>query len=113
MEATEDISGEEYVSISLIIPLTKMLLKVVSSSPSVPLQPLLQREIQRRFSQIEHRFTLAVSTLLDPQFKKLIFSDMAAVDKIVRRLKEDVLNLITSRKIIPLKMKTRSPLQKS
>ena len=37
-----------------------------------------------------HRFALAVSTLLDPRFKKLIFSDMAAVDKTVRRLKENV-----------------------
>ena len=68
--------------------------KAVSSGTSVPLQPLLQREIQRRFSQIEHHFTLAVSTLLDPRFKNLIFSDMAAVDKTVRRLKEDVSNLI-------------------
>ena len=94
LEATEDISGDMYVAISLIIPLTKMVLKTVSSGPSVPLQPLFQREIQRRFSKLEHHFTLVVSTLLNHGFKNLIFSDMAAVDKTVRRLKEDVLNLI-------------------
>ena len=93
-EATEDISGDKYVSISLIIPLTKLLLKAASSGPDIPLRSLLVRELTRRFSQIEQRYTIAVSTLLDPRFKKLTFADTSAVEQAVRRLKEDVLNLI-------------------
>jgi hypothetical protein len=96
LEATEDISGDKYISISLIIPLVKMLLKVVSSGRDVPLPYLLQRELQRRFSQIEHRFTLAIATLLDPRFKTLAFADTSAVERVVRKIKEDILNKLTS-----------------
>ena len=96
LQATEEISGDKYISISIIIPLTKMLLKATSNGPNVPLRPLLVQELMRRFSQVEQRYTMAVSTLLDPRFKKLAFADSAAVDQAIRRLKSEVIELMSA-----------------
>ncbi|XP_011407706.1 PREDICTED: zinc finger BED domain-containing protein 4-like [Amphimedon queenslandica] len=96
LQATEEISGDKYISISIIIPLTKMLLKATSNGPNVPLRPLLVQELMRRFSQVEQRYTMAVSTLLDPRFKKLAFADSAAVDQAIRRLKSEVIDLMSA-----------------
>ena len=80
----------------MIIPLTRLLLKATSAGPDIPLRHLLVQELNKRFSQVEHRFTMAVATLLDPRFKKLAFADSSAVDNAVRRLKGEVLTLITN-----------------
>ena len=58
-------------------------MKAVSSGPDIPLRSLLVRALARRFSQAEHRYTLAISTLLDSRFKKLVFTDTVAVDQAV------------------------------
>uniref|UniRef100_A0A1X7U7Z6 Uncharacterized protein n=1 Tax=Amphimedon queenslandica TaxID=400682 RepID=A0A1X7U7Z6_AMPQE len=85
LQAAEEIVRNEYISISIIIPLTKMLLKATSNCPNVPpLWPLLVQE------------KMAVSTLLNPRFKKLAFADLAAVDQPIRRLKSEVIDLTSA-----------------
>ena len=80
----------------MIIPLTRLLLKATSTGPDIPLRHLLVQEMTKRFFQVEHRFTTAVATLLDPLFKKLAFADSSAVDHAVRRLTSEVATLITN-----------------
>ena len=94
LQATEEISGEKYVSISMIIPLTRLLLRSCSAGPNSLLRQNLVQELNRRFSRVEQRYTMAVSTLLDPRFKKIGFADTSAVDQAVRRLQGEVRAMI-------------------
>ena len=94
LQATENISGEKYVSISMIIPLTQLLLRSCSAGPNIPLCQNLIQELNKRFSRIEQRYTMAVATLLDPRFKKIAFADTSAVDQAVRRLQGEVKAMI-------------------
>ena len=96
LQATKEISGEKYISISMIIPISKLLMKATANGPDIPLRSLLQWELTKRFSQLEQRYTIAVSTLLDQRFKKLAFSDTSAVDRAVRRLQNEVLTILST-----------------
>ncbi|XP_011410338.2 PREDICTED: zinc finger BED domain-containing protein 4-like [Amphimedon queenslandica] len=75
LEATENISGQAYVSISMIVPLTKILQQHCSSlyraNPSSVLTGSLNSELNNRFTSIETHYVTAVSTLLDPRLKKI------------------------------------------
>ena len=81
LEATENISGDEYVSVSMIIPLTKQLQQQYQSRPTNTIARTLSVELQRRFASIETKYATAVTTLLDPRFKKLPFSDRSFLDQ--------------------------------
>ena len=48
LQATEDISGDKYVSISMIIPLTKLLIRSCSLGPECE----LQRNLLQGFSDL-------------------------------------------------------------
>ena len=72
LQATENISGDKYVSISMIIPLTRLLMSSCSVAPESTLRQNLIQELLRRFQHIETIYVLAVGTLLDPRFKKLV-----------------------------------------
>ena len=74
LQATEKISGQKYKLLSMIIPLTRLLLKASSAGPDIPLRHLLVQELNKRFFRVEHRFTMAIATLVDPWFKKLAFA---------------------------------------
>ena len=71
LEATENISGDKYVSVSMIIPLVKLLLESMKSHlSSLPLAANISAELVSRFSAIEEAYVIAATTLLDPRFKK-------------------------------------------
>ena len=94
LEATENISGQEYVSVSMILPLTKFLQKKCSScQSSTTLATTLTTELCRRFSSLEISFTTAVTTLLDPRFKKLPFSGTSAIDQTISRVTQEMSSL--------------------
>ena len=73
LEATENISGEKYVSSSMIIPLVRLLQQAMQVHRDVQLATKLFSELSYRFSSIEGAYTTAVTTLLDPCFKKMPF----------------------------------------
>ena len=81
----------------MIIPLSRMLLKATTTGPDIALKEILKSELLRKFSHAEQHYTMAVSTLLDPRFKKLAFADTSAVDNAVRRLTAEVQILITNK----------------
>lgn len=55
----------------MVIPLTKLLMKSVTSGPDIAFRHSIIQELTRHFAQIEKRYTLA---LLDLWFKKILFS---------------------------------------
>ncbi|CAH1371900.1 unnamed protein product [Tenebrio molitor] len=81
---TKEVSADKYVTISKIIPMVHCLKSELDNqqtdSPEViNLKQSLSSEIHKRFGKMEHVETLAISTLLDPRFKKLHFKDYVAV----------------------------------
>ncbi|XP_011408502.2 PREDICTED: zinc finger BED domain-containing protein 1-like [Amphimedon queenslandica] len=97
LEATENISGDKYVSVSMIIPLVKLLLESMKSHLStLPLAANISAELASRFSSIEGAYVTAATTLLDPRFKKLPFSSPTASDFAVSRIRNEVARLIPS-----------------
>ena len=49
-----------------------------------------------RFTNIEMNYTLAVSTLLDPRFKKVGFGNASGCSQAVQRLTSEVASIIAS-----------------
>ncbi|XP_024875989.1 zinc finger BED domain-containing protein 1-like [Temnothorax curvispinosus] len=94
---TKEICGEQYVTSSKIIPLINCLKRKVNtlkdeltSSTAIQLLESLSVNINMRFGDIENNTMLAVSTLLDPRFKRLHFNNQDAclqtINKIVRQM---------------------------
>ena len=91
LDATEDISGETYVSVSMIIPLTKLLQQQYHlTRSSSTLATTLSSELCRRFLSIESAYVTAVTTLLDPRFKKIPFRDQSALENTIRRITQEL-----------------------
>lgn len=91
--ATKEICGEDYVTSSKVIPITRMLnLKMnnikTNSSMGQELQMNIMTEISKRLLPSEHVQILAVSTLLDPRFKNIHFQDPIACSKAIKYVKE-------------------------
>nr|CAI5857915.1 unnamed protein product [Callosobruchus analis] len=98
-EATKCVSGENYMSASLVIVLTKGLLEVCENLRSTETFSELSRQIlnnlqegiRSRLGDVEYSSTLAMSTFLDPRFKYFGFKNKDAVENV----KKDVLNALT------------------
>ncbi|CAH1103033.1 unnamed protein product [Psylliodes chrysocephalus] len=87
--ATKCVSGEQYISASLVIVLTRGLLNVCDkflidnfNILSIDIINCLQNGIRSRLGNIEYSNTLAISTFLDPRFKEFGFKNIDAVEKI-------------------------------
>ena len=96
--ATREISADSYLSISKVIPLARSLQRVTNECLSTrPLKQELMFSMSRRFTgRIEGSYCLAVSTILDPRFKKVGFSDTSACNQSVQRLTSEVASVIAS-----------------
>ena len=94
LEATENISGDKYISTPLIIPLVNLLKKSMIRHASIPLATKLQSELSCRFAPIEGAFVTAVTTLLDPRFKKLPFTTPSASEHAVSRVTAEISQIL-------------------
>jgi len=90
--ATQEMSGEDYVCLSKVIPLSKSLQQLTADAnvSSICLGQNLTTEMAHRFRNIEANLLLAFPCLLDPRFKKVAFSDSAALDACTRCLVEEM-----------------------
>ncbi|XP_072400601.1 E3 SUMO-protein ligase ZBED1-like [Diabrotica undecimpunctata] len=91
--ATKEISVDKYCSSSKVIPLVHfMISKLKALSIDEPLvldvQKLILKEISKRIGGIEQVSSLAISTILDPRFKKLLFEDHLDCADAIRKIKE-------------------------
>jgi len=88
---TKEISGENYVTSSKIIPMVYCLNKSVEAvQPNTTLgydtKIMIINEIHKRFGAIEQVHFLAISTLLDPRFKKMYFTDKIACSQAIHKI---------------------------
>ena len=78
---TKEISADKHVSIFKVIPLanSRQCLTGAITEKDTPLVSNLSYQMRHHFTNIKSTCMLAMSTLLDPQMKKLAFSDSAAM----------------------------------
>ncbi|KAF6209810.1 hypothetical protein GE061_015561 [Apolygus lucorum] len=94
-EATEDVSGDTYVTSSLAIPLANLLpASIRKAKPSTSIGRDVQQSILRglndRLQPLEKNKLLAKATLLDPRFKKVHFSSPLVVSQAVLELSAEI-----------------------
>ncbi|XP_067211677.1 zinc finger BED domain-containing protein 4-like [Linepithema humile] len=82
-EATKIICGEHYLTGSKVIPIintlkNKLHMLAPNTEIGIHFKHELQRQFSKRFNDIEKNHTLAISTILDPRFKNINFSDEIA-----------------------------------
>nr|XP_018912039.1 PREDICTED: zinc finger BED domain-containing protein 1 [Bemisia tabaci] len=83
-EATTENSGEKYASGSLVIPTIWSLNAHLQATkpklaPVMALKAKLIEEMDSRFKDVEHVRPLAISTILDPRFKRMHFESAIAI----------------------------------
>lgn len=93
--ATKEISGEKYVSGSLVIPLincitTSLSRTCVSSKIAHDLKKSLEAQVQKRFTPMEKITLIAIATILDPRFKKIHFISPHNLAAAISILKDEV-----------------------
>ncbi|XP_018369740.1 PREDICTED: zinc finger BED domain-containing protein 4-like [Trachymyrmex cornetzi] len=82
-QATKEMSGEHYVTISKVIPILGCInsaLKALNLSNDVELlRSNLLCELDKRFGNIETNSIYAIATLLDPRFKNVVFKSKVCI----------------------------------
>jgi hypothetical protein len=92
---TVEISGENYLTISKVIPMIGCMIDQYKNySPQYEIGKLLKstllKEIDRRFGAVEKSYLPAVSTIWDPRFKQINFRDSQALANIIRHIKSEI-----------------------
>ncbi|XP_071644462.1 zinc finger BED domain-containing protein 4-like [Temnothorax longispinosus] len=90
-EATRIICGEHYLTGSKVIPIihtlkNKLDMLTPKTEIGVHFKCELERQFSNRFSNIENVYPLVISTILDPRFKNLHFSDKIAYAHCVNKI---------------------------
>lgn len=80
---SKEICGEKYLTASKIIPIINCLCEqleslILTSNEVIALKHVAISEIHKRFGAVEQVQLLALSTLLDPRFKKIHFNSPMA-----------------------------------
>lgn len=101
-DATNCVSGENYMSASLVIVLTGGLINVCENLSTANFNEVsrdiissLQNGLRSRLGNVEYNNTLAISTFLDPRFKTFAFKNSDAVDIIKNIIIDALGELIT------------------
>ncbi|CAG5039997.1 unnamed protein product [Parnassius apollo] len=85
-QATEEISGDQYVTSSLAIPIANLLQKGLEQmKPSTEFGVVVQKSLLNlviaKLEPLERHLHLAKATILDPRFKRIHFNSALAVSK--------------------------------
>lgn len=85
---TKEIGGDSYPTCSIIIPIVRCMKNVINdyipmTNDGKNFKQNILLEIERRFHDIEKYQILAISTLLDPRFKKIHFEQPRAVSSTI------------------------------
>lgn len=97
---TKDICGQDYVTVSKVIPLVSCLRGMLENfSPTfeaaISLKTEIQKEVIKRFDKLEHCSSLALATALDPRFKLIHFKDAMAKAKVLNYVNTYIKNMQT------------------
>ncbi|XP_028157050.1 zinc finger BED domain-containing protein 1-like [Ostrinia furnacalis] len=96
---TKEISGQNYITVSKVIPLISCLRGMLENfSPkfeaAISLKTEIEKEVMKRFdNKLEHNSSLALATALDPRFKLIHFKDAMAKAKVVNYVNNYVKNM--------------------
>lgn len=98
---TVEASGEQYVTVSMVVPLINCTINNFSSNKltllqAVNLKEALLKEIDKRFGTREQVHLLAVATFLDPRFKNFHFNDPIASTRTLQKIISLVLENLNS-----------------
>ena len=93
-DLTLELSGQNYVTISSVIPLitcpSALKAKNIESELVKSFKAYLELNIEKRFQKIEEVNICAFATLLDPRFKKVDFSSILLCSSAVQKLKKHI-----------------------
>jgi len=90
-----EISGSKYLTCSIIIPIIHCMqasIKQVNPFTSIGEQfkKILLNEIEQRFHNFEQNMILAVSTIMDPRFKKIHFESALAATNVIAYINQHI-----------------------
>ncbi|KAL7638707.1 UNVERIFIED_CONTAM: hypothetical protein RMT77_010240 [Armadillidium vulgare] len=94
--ATKELSGEKYLTASMVIPMCNCLRKKMDkinpkSSAILMLKQTLCSQINERLGVLEKNELLAAATILDLRFKKLHFQSFLIAANIIHKISQEVL----------------------
>lgn len=94
-EATEEISGDQYVTASLAIPIANLLQKgLEEAKPNTELGAAMQKSllslVNTKLEPLEKNLHLAKATILDPRFKRIHFKSPLAVSTAITELSKEI-----------------------
>lgn len=94
-QITNELSEQNYVSISKVIPMLRCFWLTIVSKSCVTsigrdLRAALQSNFSKRFGSIEKEKVMAMATVLDPRYKKMHFENPIAFSEILRRLNNEL-----------------------
>ncbi|CAL1542713.1 unnamed protein product [Lymnaea stagnalis] len=98
--ATKELCTEQYTYMSKVIPIATLLQQVTSvgmatlPGPQSALKNALISQMQQHFTSVENNYKLAVSTLLDPRFKRHAFTDATALELSHQRLLSELATVV-------------------
>lgn len=91
--AVRELLKEKFTSVSKVLPLARSLLKKVSGSSSYyarRLQHNLLKRLKKLYGQVETNTILSSSSILDPRFKQLPFSEKKFSDETISKLQQEI-----------------------
>lgn len=94
-QATEEISGDQYVTSSLAIPIANLLQKGLEEVKpftefGVAVQKSLLNLVIAKLEPLERHLHLAIATILDPRFKRIHFNSALAVSTAITALSKEI-----------------------
>ncbi|CAG5043305.1 unnamed protein product [Parnassius apollo] len=94
---TKEVSVEKFVTSSKIIPIVSCLLETYSvmkteTNIGAATKNLILEALRKRFGTVEQVHMLAITTLLDPRFKKIHFSDRIACSRAIDKINSMIIN---------------------
>lgn len=98
---TKEISGQNYITTSKVIPLAHTIKsKVENLTPTseigIALQLQLLSQIDKWFNKMEHSHMLAMNTVLDPRFKTIHFKLHVAKANSIQYVNKELRKLLKS-----------------
>lgn len=104
-EATRAVSGQQYLTASLVIVITNGLIDIcqeVLASPEFAVNAKvitkkLQKELNERVGKVEYSNTLSMCTFLDPRFKTIFFKNNDAIERTKKNVITALANIIAKK----------------
>lgn len=101
---TKEVSGQEYITSSKVIPLVHTLENKVGNLETTTeigqkLQIELKKEIEKHFKKIEFIQLLSIATLIDPRFKTIHFQKPLAKSNVLQKVNKEIKQIISAENV--------------